>query len=128
MEAALAARATHLDRAALLRTVRGPASVPARSAARFASGPIDPPPPPADEALASLGLELAEGTFVGDGVAVPSVAGVPSRIAVRRLHALGLRVSRPLAGEILGTEPSAGTRVLPGDTIRLMVRPRTDDD
>ena len=128
MEAALAARATHLDRGALLRTASGPAAVPWQSAAHFASGPIDPPPPPTDEALARLGLDLSEGTLVGNGVAVPRLAGVPSRIAVRRLHALGLRVSRPLGGEILSTEPSAGTRVLPGDTIRLMVRPRSDDD
>jgi beta-lactam-binding protein with PASTA domain len=48
-------------------------------------------------------------------------------MAVRRLHALGLRVSRAEAGEILGTEPVAGTLVARGDTIRLKVRRRTDD-
>jgi cell division protein FtsI (penicillin-binding protein 3) len=126
MEAALAARATHLDRGALLRSVRRTEPA-ARPVTHFASQPIDPPAPPS-EYLLEVGGEAVDGTVLTAGVPVPDLQGVAARTAVRRLHALGLRVSRPLSGEIVGTEPSAGTRVLPGDTVRLMVPPRTDND
>jgi len=55
------------------------------------------------------------------------VSGLPSRVAVRRLHALGLRVARVGVGDILGTLPVAGTRLLPGDTVSLRVRGRLDE-
>jgi len=126
MEAALAARSTPLDRAALLRSASRPASAPARTIAQFASRTIDPPLPPVDATIPSIGSDT-EGAAFGGTVPLPDVAGLPSRIAVRRLHALGLRVSRTGSGDILGTEPQAGARVIPGDTIRLRVRPRSDD-
>jgi hypothetical protein len=123
MEAALAARSTPLDRMALLRAERGPSvGLPSGVApVRFAEQPIDPPAPPAHDEPAGAGGDEAE------GVTLPDVAGLPLRVAVRRLHALGLRVSETRLGEILGTAPSAGTRVLPGDTIRLRVGRRSDD-
>ena len=120
MEAALAARATHLDRAALLRAAQAFTTPPARPATHFASLPIDPPVPPAQKAP-------LESPSLGSTVPVPDVSGLPSRIAVRRLHALGLRVSRAQAGEIIGTEPAAGTRVVRGDTILLKIRRKSDD-
>jgi cell division protein FtsI (penicillin-binding protein 3) len=126
MEAALAARATPLDRAALLRSVQGPAVAPARSVAQFATQPIDPPLPPVDLTL-PVDRGVDEVPALGSGVPLPDVAGLPSRIAVRRLHALGLRVTRSGSGEIVSTEPLAGVRVAPGDTIRLTVRRRSDD-
>jgi cell division protein FtsI (penicillin-binding protein 3) len=112
MEAALAARATPLDRSALLRATRPDAFVsPNLAPARFASRVEELPPPqriePLDPAV---------------GVTLPDVAGLPSRVAVRRLHALGLRVSPSGAGDVSGTRPVAGTRVLPGDTVRLHMR------
>jgi len=57
-----------------------------------------------------------------EGVTLPDVAGLPSRVAVRRLHALGLRVAPSGVGAVYGTRPSAGSRVLPGDTVRLQMR------
>ena len=118
MEAALAARATHLDRAALLRAAHVSTTPRARPAARFASRTFDPSGPSAGEAHLASSL--------GAGVPVPDVAGLPARIVIRRMRALGIRVSRAQAGEILGTEPAAGTRIVPGDTVRLKVRRRTD--
>ena len=111
MEAALAARATPLDRSALLRSARRDEIVPVDAPpARFASRPSEPDAP--------LRLDpVAPGTRV----TLPNVAGVPSRIAVRRLHALGLRVGSVGVGSIIGTVPAAGERVLPGDTIRLLM-------
>ena len=126
MEAALASRATPLDRGALLSSVQGPVVAPIRTVAQFASQPIDPPLPPVD--ATPLSMSGFDGVpALGNGVPLPDVAGLPSRIAVRRLHALGLRVSRSGSGEILSPQPLAGTRVIPGDTIRLQVKRRSDD-
>jgi len=107
MEAALAARATPLDRGALARSARrAPAPLPARSAPAFASR----------EELAPATAAVRDPHA---GVSLPDVSGLPARVAVRRLHALGLRVEHSGVGEIRGTRPAAGTRVLPGDTITL---------
>jgi cell division protein FtsI (penicillin-binding protein 3) len=114
MEAALAARATPLDRGALLRSARRQERdemVPASNVppARFASSVIEPEPAPVAAAVIDRSAS----------VSLPNVSGLPSRVAVRRLHALGLRVSSLGIGRIVGTEPRAGERVQPGDTIRL---------
>ncbi len=123
MEAALAARSTPLDRRALLRVERGPSVELPRASVRFAEQPIDPPPPPVHDESKSGGSSSNE----TEGVTLPDVAGLPTRVAVRRLHGLGLRVSESAIGEILGTAPAAGSRVMPGDTVRLRVRRRSDD-
>lgn len=137
MEAALAARATPLDRGQLLRSVRSTVPPPTRSAARFASRTIDPPAPPA-EALPAAVLAAASADFPADGAArpalgpagaipVPDVQGLPARVAARRLHGMGFRVQQDGAGSILGTFPAAGTPLLPGDTVLLKVKRRSDD-
>jgi len=112
MEAALAARTTPLDRSALLRsTRRDPFPAPNPAPARFAARTSDAPPP-----------ERIERRDPSTGVTLPDVVGLPSRVAVRRLHALGLRVAPSGIGEVAGTRPAAGARVLPGDTVRLHMR------
>lgn len=125
MEAALAARATPLDRAALIRSAaRNEGRRPAiTSTAQFADQPLDPPLPP---------FSVQDGDVrgipgLGDGVTLPDVRGLPARIAVRRLHALGLRVERPAGHDIVGSVPPPGARVLPGDTIRLRLGQRSND-
>jgi hypothetical protein len=109
MEAALAARATPLDRAALLRsTRRDHSALPSKSTPSFASRGGD-----------ALGPVVPEVRDPSAGVSLPDVSGLPARVAVRRLHALGLRVAPRGVGAIRSTVPAAGTRVLPGDTIAL---------
>jgi hypothetical protein len=149
MEAALAARATPLNRGKLLETVPPEMLAPPSLPVSFASRRIDPPAPPeygatyaaelgdgeAADVLAGAGVEVAaDGTVIEDaapgaaaGVPLPDVAGLPARIAVRRLHGLGFRVRHEGAGPIEGTFPAAGTRLQPGDTVILVVRRRTDD-
>ncbi len=127
MEAALAARATHLDRAALVRAARVSTTPLERPAAYFASLPIAAPVSSPQKITLPGGLASDGPSLLGSVVPIPDVSGLPSRVAVRRLHALGLRVSRAQPGEIVGTEPAAGTRVVRGDTIRLKVRRRIDD-
>jgi cell division protein FtsI (penicillin-binding protein 3) len=141
MEAALAARTTPLDRRALLRALgRERMDVRPSGAMSFAVQSIDPPAPPLPAATAAVGgrdrmggpVVALSGAAAGKGssaaaaVTLPDVSGLPSRVAVRRLHALGLRVSSAGTGEITGTVPSAGVRVLAGDTIRLRLKRGTD--
>lgn len=122
MEAALAARSTHLNRAQLLRATRRSAPSPrSGSPVRFASATLESPPPGVSERLL-----LPAPPEPGVAVSLPDVAGLPARVAIRRLHALGLRVEQRVLGEIVGTVPSAGTRVLQGDTVRLRVLRRSD--
>lgn len=55
-----------------------------------------------------------------DGIPVPELNGLPLRTAVRRLHALGLRVAIPRTGAVTGSKPAAGSRLAPGDTVRIL--------
>ena len=108
MEAALAARATPLDRGALVRAAQ-PNPVPAHlQETHFAARTLEPPV-----------LTLLPDQNGSLGVSLPDVSGLPSRVAIRRLHALGLRVVPRGFGEIWATYPLPGERVLPGDTIHL---------
>lgn len=111
MEAALAARSTPLDRFRLLRTTRDRRAAPEAPVVRFASSTVDPPPAPLDE-------EQVEGVRPSS-MALPDMTGLPVRVAARRLHALGLRVTLEGRGDITATLPAPGTRVAPGDTVRL---------
>jgi cell division protein FtsI (penicillin-binding protein 3) len=115
MEAALAARATPLDRGALLRSTRRDEALPAANvaSAQFASRTLETEPTSDPAPIRRGAADRAS------SVTLPNVSGLPSRVAARRLHALGLRVSSLGVGTIVGTEPRAGVRVQPGDTIRL---------
>lgn len=50
---------------------------------------------------------------------LPDVTGLETRVAVARLHELGLRVELEGTGRIIGQVPAAGTRVVRGATILL---------
>ncbi len=119
LEAILAARRAPIDRRALAamarrteRDVSGTGAVPVR----FASQSLDPSASPAP-------VSPPDATAP---VPVPDVSGLSARAAIRRLHALGLHVSWGADGAITGTLPAAGTRLAPGDTVRLRTR-RGDD-
>lgn len=111
LEAVLAARQAPIDRRALASMAhRVDAPEPSGTpVARFASLPVSPPAPPAEGGATA-------------SVPIPDVSGLSPRVAVRRLHALGLRVEWPSDGTIGGTIPAAGTRLSPGDTVRLRTR------
>lgn len=123
MEAALAASATPLDLGALVASLREApvVSLPREISATFAAQPLDPPPPP------YLDADHRREEPAAGGLTLPDVSGLPARIAARRLHALGLRVSRIGVGDVSHTEPRAGARVLPGDTVRVMYRGGTNE-
>ena len=50
---------------------------------------------------------------------LPDLRGLETRVAVSRLHALGLRVELKGSGRVVRQEPPAGTRVVRGATILL---------
>ncbi len=55
-------------------------------------------------------------------MALPDLGGAPIRVALRRLHRMGLRVWLDGGGSVLMTVPAAGTGVAPGDTVRVLGR------
>ena len=132
MEAILATHAPPLDRRALASLARrqaipggmdagsngmitGPAEGivgPGAGTSRFVarSGPERPPAPDTR-------------TSAGAGFTLPDLAGSTPRGASRHLHGLGLVVEWTGGGSIGATDPAAGSRVSPGDTIRLLGPP-----
>ena len=119
LEAILAASRAPIDRTALaaareaarseVRTqARGPfqfaASNPAPSDA-WKSLPVVAPAPPVHRATG--------------GVRLPDLSGLSARVAVRRLHAYGLRVDWSGGEQVVGTVPGPGQVALPGDTVLL---------
>ena len=109
MEAILAAQQPPMDRRVLARAARRPA--PQNPVIRFASAES---PGPAAEPADWVGGE-------GSGVVVPDVRGLSARVAVRRLHAAGLRVVWESSGPVFGTWPPAGTVLTQGDTVSIDV-------
>lgn len=55
-------------------------------------------------------------------VRMPDLTGLPARVAVRRLHAYGVRVEWNGGITVTGTLPEAGDWVMAGDTIQLVAR------
>ena len=115
MEAALAARQSPLDRRALVRA-QSASRVPdatraSQSRARFAAMTMPFAPERTPRPASS-----ANGPAI-----VPDVSGLPVRVAVRRLHEQGLRVVWE-GGEIAGMDPEPGSRLMRGDTVRLLPR------
>lgn len=116
LEAVLAARQAPIDRRALAsmaRRTEAPNSGAVETPVQFASLDAKDGVPP-------------EGPGASGRVPVPQVRGLPVRAAIRRLHALGLRVEWSDDGAITGTIPRAGTHLARGDTVRLVAR-RGDD-
>jgi cell division protein FtsI (penicillin-binding protein 3) len=113
MEAVLAARQTPIDREALASLTRQqPRTSPLPGAQFVSTNPSTSLP-----VQASGTLNQSE-----TGVRVPPVSGLSPRQAVRRLHALGLRVLLEAPGTVIGTRPPANTILIPGDTVRILSR------
>jgi len=115
MEAALAASPKHLNRGALVAAARDDHRIVSSGFTPIFidNSPLEPALPP---------------VFASDGqVTVPDLTGLPTRIAIRHLHRLGLRVAQEGVGDIIQSAPRSGTLVSPGDTIRLRYRGQTNE-
>ncbi len=106
LEAALATPAVALDRRRLSRRRAPEAPAPA-AGTEPAAAVVEWPPRPGGDSLE------------GGSRAVPDVAGLGLREAVRTLHRAGFRVRLDGWGSAAGTAPAAGTDVPPGTIVRL---------
>ncbi|MDX1568015.1 MAG: PASTA domain-containing protein, partial [Longimicrobiales bacterium] len=66
---------------------------------------------------ASSSASRTSSPAVAEPVPVPDVTGLPMRVAVRRIHSLGLRVEWSDVGSARGIRPAPGSRLMPGDTV-----------
>jgi cell division protein FtsI (penicillin-binding protein 3) len=85
------------------------------------------PPPPADEEPEGPPpLELAARTAAsspGEGVTVPSLAGLPARSAIRALEQRDLGADLDGSGRVVSQSPAAGKRVEAGTRVRMRLAP-----
>ena len=122
LETLLSARQSPIDRAALARVQRGRVGPPpAEPLVRFAvateqtaleqreAGPWRVPPE-----------EAASGRT--RGMIVPDLQGASLRVALRRLHKMGLRVRLEGGETVVATVPRGGEAITTGDTIRVLGR------
>ena len=123
----LSARQTPIDRLALARSQREPlAPPPAAPMVHFAVA-TDPAEaeawaPGPGEAGAAAQVEPAPGA--GRAMSVPGLEGASIRVALRRLHKMGLRVRLEGGGTVTATVPAEGMPVVAGDTIVVVGRGR----
>lgn len=112
LESLLPTRRMPLDREALVLAWR-PSPVEPRTASvvHFASS--------APEVLA---LPADAPPSRAEGLTVPDLDGEPIRVALRRLHKLGLRVRLEGGGSVRATFPAAGAGISAGDTVRVVGR------
>ena len=118
LETLLSARQTPIDREALALAARH--TPPPRAAAplvRFAAAVDD----------AALNAWSAASALPPSGggpahMTVPVLEGASIRVALRRLHKLGLRVRLEGGGVVRATVPGAGAAIAAGDTIRVLAR------
>ncbi len=124
MESLLSARQSLIDREALARSWRRPQAAPP-PAGRAAGPPV--------VRFAALGADAAPELPPEDvssragpapAMTVPDLAGLPLRVALRRLHKMGLRARLAGRGHVAATVPGPGARALPGDTVRVAGRRR----
>lgn len=118
LETLLSARRAPIDREALARAARYDAPrPPAAPVARFAAAMADEPMDVWHAARVGPG-----GAAAGARMMVPALAGASVRVALRRLHKLGLRVRLEGGGVVSATVPGPGAAIAAGDTIRVLTR------
>ncbi|MYI66118.1 MAG: PASTA domain-containing protein, partial [Gemmatimonadetes bacterium] len=120
LEALLSARQSPIDRVALARSQRehvAPAAATPLVRFAVATDPVEPEmwvPDPGDAGAAGP-AEAPSGT--GPAMSVPDLEGASLRVALRRLHKMGLRVRLEGGGTVIATIPEEGMPVVAGDTI-----------
>jgi cell division protein FtsI (penicillin-binding protein 3) len=92
------------------------AGAPGRRPGRIDWGTGDSPPSPYRFASTDLAPEPRTG---GRQLRLPDLGGLETRVAVARLHSLGLRAELQTSGRVTRQEPAAGTSVVRGATILL---------
>ena len=118
LETLLSARQSPIDREALaLASRHAPFPPPTAPLVRFAAA--------IDDAALDAWSAASVPPPSGGGPAhmtVPVLEGASIRVALRRLHKLGLRVRLEGGGVVRATVPGAGAAIAAGDTIRVLTR------
>ncbi len=127
LESLLSARQAPIDRSALARAQRGPrAPAAAEPLIRFAvaieQGAIEQSAPEYSDELRAWSAASAAETARRQDMIVPDLEGASVRVALRRLHKLGLRVRLEGGGTVAATIPEFGAAISTGDTIRVVGR------
>lgn len=120
LERLLSARQSPFDRRALARAQREDFEPPATTpVVRFA---VATDQGEADTWTESTTSGVAGATNVppGPGMIVPELEGASLRVALRRLHKMGLRIELRGSGTVSATVPAAGLPIAAGDTIVVM--------
>ena len=81
------------------------------------------PPPPADEDEGPPPVEEAARPAAAGAVAVPALAGLPARAAVRALEALDLSPELAGSGRVVRQSPPPGRVVARGTRVRMTLQP-----
>lgn len=122
LESLLSARQAPIDRAALARAQRDRREPPpAAPLVRFA---VATEQGVADErgGMRALTAARASSTAQDRRMIVPDLEGASLRVALRRLHKMGLRVHLEGGGAVAATVPGGGAAIHAGDTIRVVGR------
>lgn len=122
LESLLSARQSPIDRRALALAQRETFAPPsATPMVRFAvaTDPGEPQPRAPGPDPGEAGAPGLAGTLPGAALAmsVPDLEGASLRVALRRLHKMGLRVRLEGSGRVTETVPAEGMPVVAGDTI-----------
>ena len=120
LESLLPTRRMPLDREALVLAWRpSPVEPQTASVVHFASSTPEVLALPADAPPARPeGMPPSH----AEGMTVPDLDGEPIRVALRRLHKMGLRVRLEGGGSVRATFPAAGAGIAAGDTVRVLGR------
>ncbi len=125
LESLLSARQSPIDRAALARAQRdrrGPP--PAAPLVRFAVATESDAGGEEEAEPRAWTVAAASSTAQDREMIVPDLEGASLRVALRRLHKMGLRVRLEGGGAVAGTIPGGGAAIAAGDTIRVVGRGR----
>ncbi|HET7824632.1 MAG TPA: penicillin-binding protein [Anaeromyxobacter sp.] len=103
-----------------LKMLGVPPTAPPLAAVTAAPDAREEPPAPPQPAVDDEGPRRPP---AGGGVAVPSLAGLPARAAIRALEALDLSPDLDGSGRVVGQVPAAGRVVARGTRVRMTLRP-----
>ena len=122
LESLLPTRSIPLDREALVLAWRPPPVEPSTAPVVHFAASTPASDPAARSAPAILALPADVPTTRAGRMTVPDLGGEPIRVALRRLHKMGLRARLEGGGSVLATDPAAGAGIAAGDTVRVLGR------
>ena len=124
LESLLSARQSPIDRAALARAQRGrQGPPPAEPLVRFAVA-TEQVEADGEGEMRALSAAQQPSAARDREMIVPDLEGASLRVALRRLHKMGLRVRLDGGGTVAATVPEIGAAISAGDTIRVVGRGR----